>query len=95
MGIYSPFSTRKPRQFSFKMRYYDESKERIEALKEAARLERGEATQASSRLAQARMQMAFDSARAKRSASVRRRQGMRTLVILGLLAVAVYLYHQL
>lgn len=92
MGIYSPFSTRKPRQFSFKMRYYDERKERIEALKEAARLERGEATEASSRLAQARLQMAFEAARAKRGSSAKRSQGMRTLIIFGVLVLAFYFY---
>lgn len=92
MGIYSPFSTRKPRQFEFKARYYDERKERLEALQEAARIESGEQTEATRRLAQARMQMAFDAARARRSATAQRKQGMRTLAIFVILVLVVLFY---
>lgn len=92
MGIYSPFSTRKPRQFTFQARYYDARKERIEALKEAARLERDGTAEASGRLAQARMQMAFEEARAKRHTSAKRSQGVRTLIIFGVLVLVIFFY---
>lgn len=95
MGIYSPFATRKPRQFDFKARYYDPRKERIRALEEAARLERGEQTDATSELAQVRMRMAFDSARAQRTSSPRRAQGVRTLIIFGVLVLVFYVYLRL
>lgn len=92
MGIISPFATRKPRQFEFKARYYDVRKERIRAIEEAARRERGEHVETSARMAGTRMQLAFHSARSKSGARARRAQSLRTLAIVGVLMLAVYAY---
>jgi len=93
MGFISITKTRKPRQFNYSPRYYDERKERIQAIIARAREESGEARTAE--CSTARMQLEFQEARAKRTRRMAKVQRRRTLLILGALVLLLYLYFRL
>jgi hypothetical protein len=93
MGFISITKTRKPRQFKYSPRYYDERKERIQAIIARAREESGEAT--TTEFSTARMQLEFQEARAKRTRRMAKVQRRRTLLILGALVLLLYLYFRL
>jgi hypothetical protein len=93
MGFISITKTRKPRQFQYIPRYYDERKERLQALIERAQKENGEMTEGG--FSAARMQLEFQEARAKRTKRTAKAQQRRTLLILGALVLLLYLYFRL
>lgn len=89
------FKVRRPRQFSYTPRYYDERKERIAAIEEAIRLEREGHESADPALREARLRLAFEQARLKHKKARPARQGMRTTAILALLIGILYFYFHL
>ncbi|MFC2324600.1 MAG: hypothetical protein ACFNO7_00555 [Bacteroides sp.] len=95
MGFASITKTRKPRQFNYVPRYYDERKERLQALIARAQEERGENVAQTSQFSTARMQLEFQEARAKRTKRTTKAQQKRTLLILGALVLLLYFYFRL
>ena len=95
MGFASITRTRRPRQFNYVPRYYDERKESLQVLIARAQEERGENVAPTSQFSKARMQLEFQDARVKRTKRTAKAQQRRTLLILGALVLLLYFYFRL
>lgn len=94
MATFTFLHTRKPRGFLFKPRYYDERKERLAAMVSMAQTSQGDPSSNTALLTQARMQLLYREARAKRGRP-RGRTVTRFLILALLLTLAMYAYMQL
>ncbi len=96
MGFISITKTRKPRQFHYIPRYYNERKERLQAIvSRIQNLQEDNDTITSAALSQARLELEFREARTKRKAKIVRQQRRRTIIILGALCLLLYIYFRL
>ncbi len=91
------FRTQRPRQFEYRPRYYDERKARIAAMEQRARHQHGlPPEEEAATVREARLALEYRSqARANRRPTTQRSQITRTLLILAVLALALYLYARL
>ena len=93
MGFITITKTRKPRQFSYIPRYYDERKEKLQAI--IARASQSEGGNTISDFATNRMRLEFSEARTKRVRQNVKMQQLRIILILGALILLLYVYFRL
>ncbi|PIE84666.1 MAG: hypothetical protein CSA07_00985 [Bacteroidia bacterium] len=90
------FRTQRPRQFEYKPRYYSERKARLTAMEQRARQRHGlELEEETPTVREARLELERREHARSRRAAPQGGQLSRTLLILGILALALYLYIRL